>query len=486
MGRLDAEGFAPRVGIRRVPGRHRRRRGSLVPALLAIALLCCLFGSVAPASAAPPDSSPQVLWAMLAVQQAQLVATDGSVGDYFGHSVALYGDTALVGAYAHATVGATEAGAAYVFVRSGATWTWQRTLTADDGAASDWFGWSVALSGDTALVSAPWHATAGGTAAGAAYVFVRSGITWTQQQEVIADDGAALDHFGNSAALSGETALVGAPLHDKVGGADAGAAYAFVRSGTTWSQQQKLSATDGAADDQFGNSVALSGETALAGAPNHAVAGKAGAGAAYVFVRSGTAWTKQKMLSAADANGDDVFGTSVALDGDTALVGAPSHDIAGKDSAGASYVFARSGTTWSQQAEPIAADNAAYDGFGGSVALAGSTALVGAQWDHTAAGDFAGSAYAFLLTPQPKPHITKLAPASGKRGVTVTITGTGFGTKHGTSFVKFGAGKCTKYVSWSATSIRCKVPAKAKLGTLKVEVTTSGGTSNAKSFKVKP
>ena len=309
--------------------------------------------------------------------------------------------------------------------------------------------------------------------------------SWSQQQKLTAADGAANDQFGNSAALSGETALVGAPLCDTAGGADAGAAYVFVRSASSWSQQQKLTAADGAANDQFGNSVALSGETALAGAPNHAVAGKAGAGAAYVFVRSGSTWAKQKTLSAADADGDDVFGTSVALSGETALVGAPSHDIAGKDSAGASYVFARSGTTWSQQAEPIAADNAAYDGFGGSVALAGSTALVGAQWDDTAAGTDAGSAYAFVLTPQPKPHIAKLAPASGKRGATVTITGTGFGTKRGTGFAKFGAGKCTKYVSWSATSIRCKVPAKAKLGTLKVMVTTGGGTSNAKSFKVK-
>ena len=231
MGRLDAEGFAPRVGARRVPGRHRRRRGPLAATLLAIALLCCLFGSVAPANAAPPDSSPQVLWAMLAVQQAQLVAPDGVTEDYFGHSVALYGDTALVGAFAHDTLAATEAGAAYVFVRSGATWTLQQTLTADDGAASDWFGWSVALFGDTALVSAPWCATAGGTAAQARPTSsCAPAPPGRQQQKLIADDGASDDHFGYSVALDGDTALVGAPLHDTVGGADAGAAYVFVRS----------------------------------------------------------------------------------------------------------------------------------------------------------------------------------------------------------------------------------------------------------------
>ncbi len=542
MGRLDAKGFAPRVGVRRVPGRHRRRCGPPVAALLAIALLCCLFGSVAPANAAPPGSSAQVLRAMLAVQQAHLLAADGAAGDYFGHSVAIFGDTALVGAHAHTTVAGAGAGTVYVFVRSGVDWTLQQTLRADDGAASDWFGWSVALSGDTALVGAPWCATAGGTAAGAAYVFVRSGTAWTLQQKVTADDGASDDHFsysvaldgqtalvgapyhgtaggdtagaayvfvragttwsqqqelsatdgaaednlGNSAALSGQTALVGASLCDTAGGADAGAAYVFVRSGTTWSQQQKLSAADGAADDHLGYSAALSGETALLGVPNHAVAGKVGAGAAYVFVRSGTTWAKQKMLSAADGAGEDAFGASVALAGDTAMVGAPNHDIGAKDSAGASYVFARSGTTWTKQAEPAASDDAADDGFGASVALAGSTALVGAERDKTVAGTDAGSAYAFLLTPQPKPTITKLKPTSGKRGATVTITGTGFGTKRGTGFVKFGAGKCTKYVSWSATSIRCKVPAKAKLGTLKVKVTTAAGTSNAKSFKVKP
>ena len=542
MGRLDAKGFALGVGVRRVPGRHRRHCGLLVAALLAIALLCCLFGSVALASAVPPDSPSQSLLAMPAVQQAQLVAADGVAYDYFGHSVAISGDTALVGAYTHSTAAGNDAGVAYVFVRSGGDWTLQQTLRADDGAAWDWFGWSVSLDGDTALVGAPWCGTAGGAWAGAAYVFVRSGDTWTLQQKVIANDGAAYDRFSYSVALDGDTALVGALYHDTVKGANAGAAYVFVRSGTTWSQQQKLTAADGAAEDYFGTSAALAGQTALVGASNHDTGGKADAGAAYVFVRSGTTWSKQAELTAADGAAEDYFGNSVALAGQTALVGAPDHDVAGNVGAGAAYVFVRSGTTWTKQAEPTAADGAAEDYFGLSVALSGQTALVGA-WNHyvagkgsagasyvftrssttwskqaeltaadgaaddcfggavalshetalvgaerhqTAKGADAGAAYVFLLTPQPKPTITKLKPTSGKRGATVTITGTGFRTKRGTGFVKFGARKCATYVSWSATRVRCKVPAKAKLGTLKVKVTTGAGTSNAKSFKVKP
>jgi uncharacterized repeat protein (TIGR01451 family) len=186
----------------------------------------------------------------------------------------------------------------------------------------------VALSGDgnTALVGSPGN----NSSQGAAYVFTRSGTTWSQQPELTASDGAASDLFGNSVALSGDgnTALVGAPLHDSF----QGAAYVFTRSGTTWSQQQELTASNGAADDQFGHSVALSGDgnTALVGAPIH----DSYQGAAYVFTRSGTMWSQQQELTASDSF---QFGDSVALsgDGNTALVGSYGNNSA----QGAAYVF---------------------------------------------------------------------------------------------------------------------------------------------------
>jgi hypothetical protein len=199
-------------------------------------------------------------------QQVELTAADGVPGDHLGGPVALSGDTALVGAWAKNH----GAGAAYVFVRSGSRWAQQARLTARGGAAGDWFGASVALSGDTALVGAP---LAGHT--GAAYVFVRDGSRWTQQARLTARDGSACDWFGRTVALSGDTALMGAWYKNN----HAGAAYVFVRDGSRWAQQAELTARDGAAEDYFGSSVALCGDTALVGAgfKNHAT------GVAYVF-----------------------------------------------------------------------------------------------------------------------------------------------------------------------------------------------------------
>ena len=196
-------------------------------------------------------------------RQAELTAADGAPGDIFGFSVALSGRTAVVGA----PFKNSNNGAAYVFVRSGTTWARQAKLTGPVGS----FGYSAALSGATLVMGSPTE----NSFAGAAYVFTRSGNTWSQRAKLTAADGAADDFFGNSVALSGATAVAGAPGKN----ANAGAAYVFTRSGTTWSQQAKLTAAHGAANDGLGNSVALSGATALAGAPFK----NASAGAAYVF-----------------------------------------------------------------------------------------------------------------------------------------------------------------------------------------------------------
>ena len=329
-------------------------------------------------------------------QQAKLVATDGVAADLFGDSVALSGDTALVGASVDDFAGVGQ-GSAYVFVRSGTTWTQQAKLVAADGAPGDRFGFSVALSGDTALVGAPFDDIAPNASQGSAYVFVRSGTTWTQQAQLVAADGAAGDDFGFSVALGGDTALAGARLDDIGANGNQGSAYVFVRSGTTWTQQAQLVAADGAAGDDFGFSVALGGDTALAGARLDDIGANGNQGSAYVFVRSGTTWTQQAKLVAADGAAGDEFGVSVALFGDTALVGAQRDDIAANVNQGSAYVFVRSGTTWTQQAQLVAADGAAGDGVGAAVALSGDTALVGAPVDDIAANANQGSAYVFGL-----------------------------------------------------------------------------------------
>ncbi len=311
------------------------------------------------------------------IQQAELTASDGADFDRFGYSVAVSGSTAVVGAPYHVA----WQGAAYVFVESGGTWSQQAELTASDGVELDYFGYSVAISGGTAVVGAYCHPNSDENCGpGAAYVFVQSGTTWSQQAELTASDGAAGNYFGNSVAVSGTTVVVGAlfypgswPFH--VG---PGAAYVFAESGGTWSQQAELTASDGEASDYFGISVAVSGSTAVVGAPNHQVGSNQYQGAAYVFVQSGGTWSQQAELTATDGAAEDTLGSSVALVGNTALVGAPAYPPGhGSGEPGSAYVFVESGGTWSQQAELTPPDSWAQDGFGISVAVSGSTAVVG-------------------------------------------------------------------------------------------------------------
>jgi hypothetical protein len=177
-----------------------------------------------------------------------------------------------------------------------------------------------------------------------------SAVTPIKEVKLLADDGAPNDSFGFNVALSGNTAIIGAPeVDDDIRGVDVGAAYVFTRSGHIWHQQAKLTADDGAAKDGFGGNVALSGDTAVIGAMFQDSRGD-NSGSAYVFTRSGTTWNQQVKLTAADGAKGDAFGQSIALSGDTVVIGAPHDDDKGND-AGSVYVFTRSGTTWSQQAK---------------------------------------------------------------------------------------------------------------------------------------
>ena len=316
------------------------------------------------------------------IQQAKLTASDGATDDYFGHSVALSGDIALVGAYLDDVGANVDQGSAYIFVRSGTTWSENAKLTASDGVTYDNFGGSVALSGDTALVGAYSDDVGASNDQGSAYAFVRIAGAWAQQAKLTASDGAAGDHFGWSVALSSDTALVGAYSDDVGANIDQGSAYVFVRSGATWSQQTQLTFSDGASNfDFFGRSVALSGDTALVGADGYNLQH----GSAFVFVRNGIAWSQQAVLNASDSVSWFRFGYSVALSGDVALVGVPDWNYA--------YVFVRNVTTWSQQAKLIASDGAGGTRFGYSVALSGDTALVGAYFDDIGGNVNQGSAY---------------------------------------------------------------------------------------------
>jgi hypothetical protein len=346
-------------------------------------------------------------------QQARLVASDGAADDSFGASVAISGTTAIIGAY-DKTVGANMfQGAAYVFVQAGTTWTQQAKLVASDGALGDYFGISVAVTGATALVGAGYKTVGANAVQGAAYVFVQSGTTWSQQAKVVASDGAANDFFGISVAVAGTTAFVGAPYKTVGGNADQGAVYVFVQAGTTWGQQTKLVASDGAANDGFGDSVAISGTTALVGAPDKTVGTNSSQGAAYVFVQAGTTWSQQAKLVASDGAANDSFG-SVSISGATAIVGAGHESVGTNAGQGAAYVFAQVGTTWSQQAKVVASDGAANDNFG-AVSISGTTAVVGAYRKTVGANANQGAAY-----------IAELALTDGSSCTTATQCGSGF------------------------------------------------------------
>ncbi|MGH9162683.1 MAG: choice-of-anchor D domain-containing protein, partial [Vicinamibacteraceae bacterium] len=366
-------------------------------------------------------------------ERQKLTASDGARLDLFGVSVAVDGDSAVVGANQVDVEGNIDQGAAYVFARSGDTWSEEAKLTASDGASGDQFGISVSVSRDRVLVGAQAADVDANSDQGAAYVFVRGAGVWSEQAKLTAADGAPADRFAVSVALDGDTALAGADLADVNGDFNRGAAYVFTRSGDTWRQQAKLTAEDGAAVHWLGNAVDLAGETALVGAP--------GATAAYVFTRNGDVWTEQQKLTAAGgAAALDTFGASVALDGATALVGARAAEVGGNAAQGAVYVFTRSGDVWSEQQQLTASDGATFDLFGLSVALDGVTAMVGASGNF-----FQGAAYVFTAAEsalgfQPSPLDFGDGLVGTSHTISAALQNSGDGEATGLAFTLLGEG----------------------------------------------
>ena len=348
-------------------------------------------------------------------QQAKLTASDGTANALFGHSVSISGDTAIVGAKLDDN--GIRSGSAYIFTRSGTSWGQQAKLTASDRAVDDHFGHSVSISGNTVIIGA-WNDDDKGTNSGSAYIFIRSGTQWSQQAKLTANDGVGYDFFGGSVLINGDNAIVGADLDDD-NGKSSGSAYIFTRSGTSWNQQAKLIPNDAAAYDHFGSSVSISGDAAIVGNRQDDDNGN-NSGSAYVFTRSGTSWSQQAKLIASDGAANDFFGNSVSISGNNAIVGADSNDENGTDF-GSAYVFTRSGTSWSQESKLTASDGAANDFFGRSVSISGNTAIVGTPHDEDN-GDSSGSAYVYKLTSEEPPEITTIYVSSNSSGNTGNIS----------------------------------------------------------------
>ena len=358
--------------------------------VFAMMVICLVAAPAAAQISAPEMTSAQPLTVeQLLVLEAQVPGTEASSG--YGFSVALSDDgmTALVGAPFDDCEAGSNCGAAQVLVRSGGAWIEQAQLTASDRAAGAELGTSVALSGDgsIALVGALRADCPTGSQCGAAYVFVRSGQSWTQVQKLFASDAVGSDFFGQSVDLSldGSVALVGATLTacpNLI--STCGAAYVFVRTGGSWIETARLDPSGSNGLDGFGFSVSLSddGTIALIGAPV-ANCGGTPCGQVFVFVGSGATWTEEQKFTDSNPGFFDQFGYSVSLssDGSVALIGELSDDCAAGSQCGAAYVFARNGGQWTQSAKLTIPDNSGDDFFGIRVALAGDAlhALIGAN-----------------------------------------------------------------------------------------------------------
>ena len=403
---------------------------------------------------APPGSVVDK-YEVLHLQASELAPLNVVDNDKFGYSVAVDGDIAVVGAYRDGEKG-DEAGAAYVFTRSGGVvWDEGVKLTASDGAPYDNFGISVAVDGNTLVIGASGDDD-NGADSGSVYVFTRDpdSRVWSQAAKLTASEGEALDYFGQSVAVSGDTVLVGAPFDDReetdtvTALEDSGSVYVFTKptSEGGWSDWNnlpqtaanendddkdaltaRLSASDAADDDNFGTSVALDGDTAVIGAPG-ADDNDNGidSGSAYVFTRDDQGnWDAGVELTADDGKPGDSFGVSINRDGDTAVVGAYQHDPIDPNSdpnspsylldAGAAYVFTKTDGTWSQPVKLTADDRATGDYFGYSVAVGDGTVLVGAYQDDDKGTD-SGSAYVFTRDSNVWRQTNKLTEDPGEPG----------------------------------------------------------------------
>jgi hypothetical protein len=392
--------------------------------LQALAVLVAV-GAAGPAGATGPQ----------ACEIDRLLASDGAADDWFGYGVAVSGDTIIVGAPEEDENG-DYAGAAYAFRFDGAEWTPEQKLLASGGAAHDWFGQAVAVSGNAALISAPsdQHDE---SAWGAAYVFRFNGSQWGQEQRLI-PEGEGADSFSTALALDGNVALVGAPFawnpcvlgtvyvfryngsswdqeqqllpspcpdgdihsfgravaldgtvavagapEDDENGTNSGSAHVFRFNGSSWQHEQKLLASDGGAFDDFGEAVAVSGNVVVVGASGTDDNGSA-SGSVYVFRFNGASWVQAPKLLASDGTSGNDFGAFVAAGGDALLAGADE----------SAYLFRFNGATWAEDQKLVSSDHASNDAFGWSVDLDGDLAVIGARLNDVNGSD-SGSAYAY-------------------------------------------------------------------------------------------
>ncbi|GMQ81752.1 MAG: hypothetical protein BMS9Abin05_1187 [Rhodothermia bacterium] len=357
------------------------------------------------------------------VGQAEQKITSSRPGDsaLFGKSLAISGDILIVGAPWEDALG-PRSGAVYVYRYTGTSWTEQQRLVPVDGESGDIFGGDVATEGDVIVVTARLDKE-NGEDSGSAYVFRHNGVNWSEEQKLVPDDGRIQDRFGSSASISGDVIVIGAPRVDDSGD-NSGAAYVFRYDGSTWVQEQKLVADDGAIEDFLGESVSVDGNIVVIGADEDDTRGVQ-AGAAYVFRFVGGKWTQEQKLTASDGASSDWFGESVSLSGDVVVIGSGGDDDLGPNS-GSVYVFRYDGLNWIQEQKINAGNEESGDFFGSSVAITDNVIVVGASFDDDN-GSESGSIYVFRYGGIEWNREHKLTPSDGAPndyfGSTVAVSG---------------------------------------------------------------
>ncbi len=322
-----------------------------------------------------------------------LIAPDASGGDIFGGTVAIYGDTAIVGAPSNDASG-TNSGKVYIYTRSGSTWSLQQGLTAPDPSANDGFGSSLAIYEDTIIVGTP-QKDASGANSGKVYIYKRTLGSWNLEQAIISPDASILDFFGISVAIYGDTAIFGA-LFEDASGTDSGKVYIYKRTLGFWNLEQPLIAPDASGGDIFGGTVAIYGDTAIVGAPSKDVSGIIDSGKVYIYKRTLGFWNLEQPLIAPDASGGDSFGQKVAIYGDRVIIGAPPKDVSGIIDAGKVYIYKRILGLWNLEQQLVESSSTEEDRFGSSVSIYDNTLIVGSPFID-ASGANSGKAYIYTF-----------------------------------------------------------------------------------------
>ena len=363
----------------------------------------------------------------------KLLASDGASSDFFGFSVSISGDpgteVAIVGAYRDDDNGSAS-GSAYIYRKSGETWVQESKLLASDGAAGDAFGFSVSISGDSGnevVIVGAYLDDDNGSDSGSAYIYRYDPLLlplpgWVQEAQLHASDGASFDRFGGSVSISGpsgnEVAIVGAYKDDS----NFGSAYIYRFNGVSWVEEAKLLASDGATGDNFGKAVSISSdpgnEVVIVGA-YHDDDNGSNSGSSYIYRKTGATWVQEAKLIASDGAASDNFGFSVSISGDAGnevvIVGAYFHDDSGTDS-GSAYIYRFNGVSWMEEARLLPPDGASGDRLGNSVSISGTAGsevvIVGAHLDDDN-GSNSGSMYLFECPLCP-------ADTNGDKSVNVT------------------------------------------------------------------